>query len=69
MTLTEYIKQNYKNPNKQILKVLGASDALIEYLFKTPWNTNVNILNSLINESSGDAAVVGTAIVGTDVVG
>lgn len=67
MTLTEYIKQNYKNPNKQILKVLGASDALIEYLFHTPWNTNFNVISSLIDESN-NTAVVGTAVVGTAMV-
>lgn len=71
MTLLEYIKRNYKNPNKKILIDLGASEKLIAYLFETPWNTNVNVLKGLISGggSAGSAAVVGTAIVGTDVVG
>lgn len=69
MTLIEYIKNNYKNPNPRILEALGASEAIINYLKFTPWNTNINILNSLINENNSKTAVVGTAIVGTDVVG
>ena len=69
MDLKQYIKNNYKNPNPRILETLGASEALIDYLKFTPWNTNINILNSLINESSSNTAVVGTAIVGTDIVG
>lgn len=64
MELKEYIKQSYLRPNKQVLKSLGASDELIEYLRTTPWNTNLNIIDSFIsNESSivlfeGEAAVV-----------
>ena len=70
MLLLEYIKRNYKNPNKKILRDLGASEKLIAYLFETPWNTNINVLKSLVSGgSAGSAAVVGTAIVGTDVVG
>ena len=70
MTLLEYIKRNYKNPNKKILRDLGASEKLIAYLFETPWNTNINVLKGLISGGgAGSAAVVGTAIVGTDVVG
>lgn len=70
MSLLEYIKRNYKNPNKKILRDLGASEKLIAYLFETPWNTNINVLKGLISGGgAGSAAVVGTAIVGTDVVG
>ena len=70
MLLLEYIKRNYKNPNKKILRDLGASEKLIAYLFETPWNTNINVLKSLVSGGgAGSAAVVGTAIVGTDVVG
>lgn len=70
MSLLEYIKRNYKNPNKKILRDLGASEKLIAYLFETPWNTNINVLKGLVSGgSAGSAAVVGTAIVGTDVVG
>ena len=70
MSLLEYIKRNYKNPNKKILIDLGASEKLIAYLFETPWNTNINVLKGLVSGGgAGSAAVVGTAIVGTDVVG
>ena len=70
MSLLEYIKRNYKNPNKKILRDLGASEKLITYLFETPWNTNINVLKGLVSGGgAGSAAVVGTAIVGTDVVG
>ena len=47
MELKEYIKQSYLRPNKQVLESLGASDELIEYLRTTPWNTNLNIVDSL----------------------
>lgn len=67
MNLKQYIKNNYKNPNPRILETLGASKALIGYLEFTPWNTNENILDSLID--GGSAAVVGTAVVGKDIVG
>ena len=69
MNLKEYIKNNYKNPNPRILETLGASEALIDYLKFTPWNTNKNILNSLIDGDDSNAAVVGTAVVGKDIVG
>lgn len=67
MNLKQYIKNNYKNPNPKILETLGASKALIDYLEFTPWNTNENILDSLID--GGGVAVVGTAVVGKDIVG
>lgn len=69
MSLKEYIKNNYKNPNPGILETLGASEALIDYLKFTPWNTNMNMLDSLIGGGDSNAAVVGTAVVGTDAVG
>jgi len=54
MTLLEYIKRNYKNPNKKILRDLGASEKLIAYLFETPWNTNINVLKGMSGSSSDD---------------
>lgn len=69
MNLKQYIKNNYKNPNLRILETLGASEALISYLKFTPWNTNLNIIDSLINGGDSSAAVVGTAVVGKDIVG
>lgn len=52
MNLNEYIKRNYKNPNVQVLKTLGASDDLISYLIHTPWNTNLNIVDLYCGEST-----------------
>ena len=69
MDLKQYIKNNYKNPNPRVLEALGASEALIDYLKFTPWNTNKNILDSLIGGDDSDTAVVGTAVVGKDIVG
>lgn len=69
MSLKEYIKNNYKNPNPRILEALGASEMLINYLKFTPWNTNMSMLDSLIDGGDSSAAVVGTAVVGTDIVG
>ena len=71
MTLNEYIKQSYLRPNIQVLKSLGASDELITYLFKTPWNTNINIVTQLVGSDmpTPTAAVVGTAIIGISTVG
>ena len=51
MELLEYIKKNYKTPNVAVLKTLGASKELIEYLCKTPWNTNIKVVESLISGS------------------
>ena len=69
MTLNEYIKQSYLRPNIQVLKSLGASDKLIQYLLKTPWNTNIAIISSLADDStSGIEPVVGIAVVGTAVI-
>ena len=69
MTLNEYIKQSYLRPNKAVLKSLGASDELIEYLLYTPWNTNMNVVAGLINNTSGDNNLVDSAIVGTATAG
>jgi len=57
MELKEYIKQSYLRPNKQVLESLGASDELIEYLRTTPWNTNLNIVDSL-SESGSESGII-----------
>lgn len=49
MELLEYIKKNYKTPNVAVLRTLGASEELIEYLCKTPWNTNIKVVEGLID--------------------
>ena len=54
MELLEYIKRNYRTPNPQVLKSLGASEELIGYLRKTPWNTNIKVVEGLISGNSDD---------------
>lgn len=54
MELLEYIKKNYKTPNVAVLRTLGASEELIEYLTNTPWNTNMKIAEGLIGGDSED---------------
>lgn len=49
MELLEYIKKNYKTPNIAVLRTLGASEELIKYLINTPNNTNMKVVESLIN--------------------
>lgn len=55
MELLEYIKKNYKTPNVAVLRTLGASEELIEYLINTPWNTNIKVVESLIEDKDGDS--------------
>lgn len=48
MELFEYIKSQLPQmPNSAIMKQMGASEELIDYVKETPWNTNLNMLNSL----------------------
>ena len=54
MDLKQYIRRNYKMSNPFILKDLGASEELIEYLTNTPWNTNMKVVESLISGEGGD---------------
>lgn len=54
MDLNEYIRKNYKAPNKEVLKTLGASDELISYLMETPWNTNLEVVNAISSGGGGD---------------
>lgn len=46
MELFEYIKKSYKTPNPFVVKSLGGSEELVEYLRETPWNTNLNVVNA-----------------------
>ena len=55
MELLDYIRKNYKTPNIAVLKTLGATDELIKYLVNTPNNTNIKIVESLINEGGSEA--------------
>lgn len=51
MELFEYIKSQLPQmPNSAIMKQMGASEELIDYVKETPWNTNLNIINIFQNE-------------------
>ena len=50
MELLDYIRKNYKTPNVAVLKTLGATNELIKYLVNTPNNTNIKVVESLINK-------------------
>lgn len=54
MELLDYIRKNYKTPNVAVLRTLGASEELIEYLTNTPWNTNIKVVESLTDNKSDD---------------
>lgn len=48
MELFEYIKSQLPQmPNVQIMKDLGASDELVEYVKESPENTNLNVMGSI----------------------
>ena len=48
MELFEYIKSQLPQmPNVAIMKDLGASDELVEYVKKTTWNTNLGMMETL----------------------
>ena len=48
MELFEYIKSQLPQmPNTVIMKQLGASQELIDYVKETPWNTNLNVMGSI----------------------
>lgn len=57
LSLNEYIKMSYKRPNKAVLRGLGASEELIEYLCETPENTNWNIINSISENTGGKTKI------------
>ena len=57
MTLQEYIRQSYMRPNKPILKTLGASDDLIDYLMETPSNTNFAVIGQFISSEELEGMV------------
>ena len=54
MNLFDYIKSQLPSmPNVAIMKDMGASDELVEYIRKTPWNTNTAMLAAYGCEPSG----------------
>ena len=58
MELFEYIKSQLPQmPNVQIMKDLGASDELVEYVKESPENTNLNVMGSITNSDGGQAEV------------
>lgn len=60
MNLEEYIRQSYLRPNKQVLESLGASEELISYLRSTPWNTNIQVVDSIKEDSGGGGGTLHT---------
>ena len=59
MNLFEYIKSQLPQmPNVQIMKDLGASDELIDYVKETPWNTNFAIAEVIEGSGGGDTGEV-----------
>lgn len=48
MNLLEYIEISMTRPNRAVLKGLGASEELTEYLMESPWNTNINVVKTLL---------------------
>ena len=67
-----YLMSSPSNTNWNVLSsMLGDGDwsELKAYVETTPHNMNRKVLESFFGESSGDAAVVGTAVVGQDVAG
>lgn len=72
--IIDHIMFTPHNTNRAVLKgILGDGnwEALYKYVATTSHNMNRKVLEALIGDSSsgGAGAVVGTAIVGTDVVG
>lgn len=54
MELFEYIKSQLPQmPNSAIMKQLGASEELIDYVKETPWNTNWNVIGSIASSGGG----------------
>lgn len=54
MELFEYIKSQLPQmPNSAIMKQMGASEELIDYVKKTPWNTNLNVIGSIAGSGGG----------------
>ena len=49
MDLLTYIRRNFPTPNTAVLRRLGASERLIDYLKHTSHNTNFNIVPQLID--------------------
>ena len=59
MELFEYIKSQLPQmPNVQIMKDMGASDELVEYVKESPENTNLNVIGSITNPGGGGDAEV-----------
>ena len=70
--IINYIMSTPTNTNWNVLStLLGTGDwsKLKTYVEKTSHNMNRKVLETLLGSSSGSGAVVGTAVVGRDVVG
>lgn len=56
MELFEYIKSQLPQmPNSAIMKQMGASEELIDYVKETPWNTNLAIVKNKSEDGGGDS--------------
>ena len=65
MELFEYIKSQLPQmPNVAIMKDMGASDELVEYVKESPENTNLNVMGSITSSGGGGDAEVW--LVGTE---
>lgn len=54
MELFEYIKSQLPHlPNPAIMKNMGASEELIDYVREIVWNTNLNVIGSIMSPSDG----------------
>lgn len=54
MDLLEYIK-TAEVYNPRVIKSLGGSDELVKYLMATPYNTNIAVVASFINEEESES--------------
>ena len=67
MELFEYIKSQLPQmPNVAIMKDMGASDELVEYVKESPENTNLNILNVYYENSNLGTLIINTTINSTE---
>lgn len=59
MNLFEYIKSQLPQmPNSAIMKQMGASEELIDYVKETPWNTNLNIIETFEINKNNDKVTI-----------
>ena len=71
--ILDYLMHTPYNSNSAVLKSMlgeGNWSRLLKYVRETPYNMNRRVLESFFSDdSTGDVAVVGTAIVGKSKIG